>query len=106
MTQFICCTEPDLTAGDFAIEFALDHVTSYGVLMSEVSPTNCITNPNSSLQRIAQSAPSSPHVGSDQAAAVSYGRDESLSRSLTSREDVTLWSALYSTHNDVIEVVL
>ena len=67
---------------------------------------------HSSLRRIAQFAPTSSHLDSDQAAAVSCGRDECayytclpliLCRGLASREDVSLRSVLCSTYNDVME---
>jgi len=37
VTQSICCTEPDPAADDFSIGFVHGPVTSYGMLMSEVS---------------------------------------------------------------------
>ena len=110
-TQSICCIEPDPAAEGFGIGFALVHIPPHGALTSEVSSTNCIThlttpaskgNSICSLQFLS--------IGSDQAATVSYDWNKNaytcfplvLSKSLTSREDITLRLASFSTHNDVM----
>ena len=66
--------------------------------------------PQTALKDKPSFSPQSP-PGSDQAAKVSYDRDESAhtclplvqSKSLTSRKDITLWSAMCSTQDDVME---